>query len=71
LRLGSGKLPVQLGRRVAPALGGGERVMTVRFGPRSRRALRRVRSARLVVEVRATDAHGRPARATRTVRLTR
>ncbi len=64
-RVGLGSRPVVLGEK----LGRGGTVLTVRFGPRSRRGLRRLRSAGIVVELAATDGHGRVANLRRRVVL--
>ena len=63
--LGSGAAPVVLGRRAGP----GGRVLALRVGMRSRRALRRRRSVRVVVELSALDSLGRSGRVERKVTL--
>ncbi|MDQ3586816.1 MAG: S8 family serine peptidase [Actinomycetota bacterium] len=71
LRLGSGRRPVRLGassRSVGQAAG---RTLTVRFGRRARARLRRVRSVRIVLELKVLDGSGRSRSAKREVTLRR
>jgi subtilisin family serine protease len=71
LRLGSGRRTVRLGATSRSLSGAGARTLSVRFGRRSRARLRRVRSVKVTLELRARDSRGQVRSAKRRVLLRR
>ena len=59
LRLGSGRRSVRVGGASGRLGQAGAKVLTVRFGSRSRRRLSKARAVRVTLVVRARDSRGR------------